>query len=277
MKTTGVVAFLLAGGLFAATALAETKEIKGAAILKHPIGVLALKQVKLVKAGKLDEVYALRTASERADWKSASARDKKEFAEWMPQRAPEYAAFETAIRKNGLLKIEDDRAQLHTDLGSAGTAIAFYELEGGQWRGSSGPVVIAPETDPANEERINGAEILDHPIGALAVQYVTHVQAGQMDKAVALASNKVQAEWKTLPADEKKESAAFLKKMLPAAKSVRSSIESGGLLIIEDKTRATLNVISTTQTSTEPGVVSSSSTTSAIPFVFEDGKWKIAR
>lgn len=272
-----IVGSLLAGGLFTVTALAETKEIKGDAILKHPIGVLALKQVKLVHAGKIDEVYALRTASERADWKNASAQDRKDFAELMPLRAPDYAAFEAALRKSGVLKIDGTQAEINADLGAAGTAVAYYQMEEGQWRGFSGPVVIEPYVEPANEQRIFGATILDHPIASVATQYVEFVHAGKMDKAMALASNKAQADWKALPASEKKESAAFLKKMLPPAASIRSELENNGILILEGNDRATLNLIVTVQSSPEPGVVTSSAETSAIPFVLEDGKWKVAR
>lgn len=272
-----IVTFLLAGGLLTVTAFAETKEIKGDAILKHPVGTLALKQVKLVQAGKIDEVYALRTAAEQADWKNASARDRKEFAELMPLRAPQYAAFEEALRKSGVLKIDGNRAEINADLGAAGTAVAYYQLEEGQWRGSSGPVVIEPYTEPSSEQRIFGAMILDHPIAAVATQYVELVQAGNMDKAIALASTKAQADWKALPASEKKESAAFLKKMLPPAASIREELENNGILILEGEDRATLNLIVTVQSSPEPGVVSSSAETSAIPFVLEDGKWKVAQ
>lgn len=272
-----IVGFLLAGGLFAVTVLAETKEIKGGAILEHPIGALALKQVKLVHAGKIDEVYALRTASEQADWKKASAADRKEFAALMPRRAPEYAAFEAALRKSGLLKIGDDQAEINADLGAAGMIVAYYQLEGGQWRGVSGPVVIEPYSEPANEQRIFGAMLLDHPIASVAAEYVEFVQSGRMDKAMALASSKAQADWKALPASEKKESAAFRKKMMPSATSIRSEIENNGILILEGEDRATLNLIVTVQTSPEPGVVSSSAETSTSPFVLEDGEWKVAR
>lgn len=277
MKKSGLVTLVLAGGLFAVTAFAAPKEIKGAAILKHPIGVLALKQVKLVHAGKIDAVYALRTASEKADWKTATAQDKKDLAEMMPLRAPAYAPFEAALAKSGVLTIDDNGGQLQADLGADGTVIAYYKLEGGQWRGFAGPVVVAGEPEPGSEQRISGAEILDHPIAAVAMEYVTHVHAGKMDKAMALASAKAQAEWKSSPASEKKESAAFLKKMMPPAKTMRSAIESGGILIIEGDELATLNIIVTEQTSPEPGVYKSSSTTSAIAFVFEAGKWKVSR
>ena len=50
-----------------------------------------------------------------------------------------------------------------------------------------------------------------------------------------------------------------------------------GVLIIEDGERATLNVIKNEQRPTQPGTVEYSSTTVAIPFVRENGVWKLAR
>jgi hypothetical protein len=49
------------------------------------------------------------------------------------------------------------------------------------------------------------------------------------------------------------------------------------VLIIEDGERATLNVIKKEQRQTKPGTVNSSSTTVAIPFVLDNGEWKLAR
>ncbi len=65
--------------------------------------------------------------------------------------------------------------------------------------------------------------------------------------------------------------------MVPTRPVLEAGIRSGGILIIEDDARATLNVITTEQKSTQPGVVSGSSTTTAIPFVMEAGAWKLAR
>ncbi len=88
---------------------------------------------------------------------------------------------------------------------------------------------------------------------------------------------KAQADWKALPAGEKAESTAFRKKMVPKRADLEAGIRSGGVLIIEDDVRATLNVIQMESKSTGPGTVSGSSSTTAIPFVLEAGQWKLAR
>lgn len=49
-------------------------------------------------------------------------------------------------------------------------------------------MVIAGAAEPANETRIEGADILEHPVAALAVQYVELVHAGKIEDAMRLAS-----------------------------------------------------------------------------------------
>ncbi len=134
-------------------------------------------------------------------------------------------------------------AVLRVDLAKADAAIAYFELEGTTWRLTNGPMVVAGAAEPANETRIEGAELLKHPIAALAVQYVELVQGGKIEDAMRLASTEAQTQWKAEPASE----------------------------------RATLNVIKKEQRPTKPGTVEYSSTTVAIPFVLEKGVWKLAR
>ena len=60
------------------------------------------------------------------------------------------------------------------------------------------PALAQPET------RIKGADIMKHPIGPLALQYVDLVQAGRMEDALKLSHDKAQAEWKKYPAERRK-------------------------------------------------------------------------
>jgi hypothetical protein len=68
----------------------------------------------------------------------------------------------------------------------------------------------------------------------------------------------------------------FLRKFLPTRASLEASLPTGGVLIVEGD-QATLNVVATEQQSASPGSVTSTSTTTAIPFVMEGGQWKIAQ
>jgi len=130
------------------------------------------------------------------------------------------------------------------------------------------PALAQPET------RIKGADIMKHPIGPLAFQYVELVQAGRMEDALKLSHNKAQAEWKKYPG-ERKSYTGFMKKMMPSRADLEKSLQGSAILVIEGQ-RATLNSIKTEQQASSPGSITSSSTTVGIPFVMEDGKWKVA-
>src|SRR4029079_11094626 len=93
------------------------------------------------------------------------------------------------------------------------------------------------------EARIKGADIMKHPIGPLALQYVDLVQAGRMEDALKLAHNKAQAEWKKYPG-ERKSYTDFMKKMMPSRADLEKSLQGSAILVIEGQ-RATLNSIKT--------------------------------
>lgn len=251
-------------------------ELKGEAILKHPAGQLALKAAALLTAGKTEELVALSPKSGQDEWRKTSAADRKEIAAMMQRRAPDPAMFSDAIRKAGVLAIMDNSAVLRVDLAKGDAAIAYFEREGGAWRITNGPMVIAGAGEPANETRIEGAAVLEHPIAPLAVRYVELVHSGKMEDAMRLASAEAQNAWNAEPASERAASAAFRKKTLPSVAEFRSLLSSG-VLIIEDGERATLNIIRKEQRPTKPGTVEYSATTVAIPFVLENGVWKLAR
>jgi hypothetical protein len=136
-------------------------------------------------------------------------------------------------------------------------------------------MTLMPMTAYAQAEtRIKGADIMKHPIGPLALQYVDLVHAGKMEDALKLASIKPQAEWKKYPG-ERTSYTNFMKKMMPSRADLEASLQGGAVLIVEGQ-KATLNVIKMEQKSAKPGEVTSTSTTVGIPFVLEDGKWKVA-
>jgi hypothetical protein len=210
------------------------------------------------------------------EWRKTSAEERKEIAAMMQRRAPASGTFADAIRKAGVLAINDNSAVLRVDLTKGDAAIAYFEREAGAWRLTNGPMVIAGGGEPANETRIEGGDILKHPIAALAVQYVELVHAGKIDEAMRLASREAQDQWKAEPASERAESAAFRKQTLPSVAEFKLLLPSG-VLIIEDGERATLNVIKKEQRPIKAGTVEYSSTTVAIPFVLDNGEWKLAR
>ena len=261
--------------LYSTTAAAQPAPVKGDAILKHPLGVLATKVVDLIAAGKYDEVMALRTKSDQTDWKAASAAEKKEFGDRMKQNAPSARAFADMVRAGGELTIDGESASLMATT-PAGMMRQAFEREGGQWRVSFGPMFMAAAgAAAAPAARIEGAALAKHPASAVVLQYADLVHAGKVDEAIAkLGSTQAQAKWKALPAGEKKESAAFRARMLPARAELAKAIQAGGLLLVEGDV-ATLNLIKI-----EPATAQNSkgsSTTVAIPLTLENGQWKIAQ
>ena len=256
---------------------AQPAPVKGDAILKHPLGVLAAKVVDLIAAGKYDEVMALRTKGDQTDWQAASATEKREFGDRMKSNAPSPAAFADMVRAGGELIVEGETASLMATT-PAGMMRQAFEREGGQWRVSFGPMFIADRggaAAPAPAKRVEGAALPSHPATEVVLQYVDLVHAGKIDEAIGkFGSTQAQAKWKALPAGEKKESSEFRRRILPRRAEMAKALQSGGVLLIEGDT-ATLNIIKI-----EPATAQNSkgsSTTVAIPLTLENGAWKIAQ
>lgn len=262
------------------TAHAQDQTLKGAAALAHPVVVAALKGAELMKAGKVEEAYALRTTEAVKEWKGMSAAERKDLGAGMVERTPDPKAFADAIRAKGELNIMGTYAVLKVEM-PKGTGLAYIEREAGVWRLTNGPMVIASAPAPVNETRVEGSDILNHAIGTLALQYLDLVHAGKIDDAKKLATSSVQAKWKTEPASEKAESLAFLKKTLPTRATVAAGLKGGtpmrGLLIIEDDKTAMLNFITSEQKKTGTNTTSFTSTTTGIQFAKEGGQWKVAQ
>lgn len=251
--------------------------IKGEAILAHPAGKLAIRTAELLKAGKIEDAIRLRTAEDQAEWKKESAAERQDMTARMKDRAPEPKLFEESIRKGGVLTVYATRATLESPYGSGGEAMAIFTFDQGKWYGSMGPSVMAGASAPAKEVRITGADILKHPIYDLALQYSDAIHSGAPEAFLKLTSTKSQDAWKSEPESERKEIVAYYRKTIPKKVALAAGIRSGGILIIEDDSLATLNVVTTESTSKEPGVVQSTSTTVGIPFVLEGGQWRVKR
>jgi len=268
---TGTAAF--APGVLLAQ---DPTEIKGEAILKHPIGVLAIKAADLLTAGKIDEVVALETQESQAERKKESAADRKHLAENRKSRAPSPSVLSEALRKSGVLTIQGDRAGLEAT-SAAGEIRAMFERENGQWRLMLAPMILGGGPRPTTERQLEREAILQHPIGELALRYADTIQGGNADEVMRLASSEAQAKWKALPAGERKEDFAYRRRETPPRAELAAGIRTGGILFIADDSRATLNVVRSEQKSTKPGVVTSTSTTLMLPFIKEGGVWKLAQ
>ena len=129
-----------------AAAPLRAEELKGAAILAHPIGKTLMEFTTLAKAGKLDEAGKLQSKAaqkKRADLTPADRKDSDAFVkDFMP--AP--GALTDSLSKGGTLAIDGDKATLNITIGestknadgsvtASSTAMAFaFAREGGDWR-----------------------------------------------------------------------------------------------------------------------------------------------
>jgi hypothetical protein len=132
-------AFLLL--ILSGRAGAEPKEIKGAAILDHPCGKVAVKFMGLVNAGRVDEAVKLGTPEMQEEWKQMDADDRKRMSGMMKEMSQTEAAYSAAIKSNGLLVLDGDNGTLtikkeHKDKdgSSTETHTQRYKIDGDSCR-----------------------------------------------------------------------------------------------------------------------------------------------
>jgi hypothetical protein len=133
-------AVLLSAALFVPLpGRAETgkTEIKGAAILDHPCGKVAVKHMGLVHAGKIDEASKLGTPEMQAQWKAMPAKDREMMSGMMKDMSKPETQFAADIKAGGVLVVDGKNATLtikqeHKDANgtSSDTLTQKYVLDG---------------------------------------------------------------------------------------------------------------------------------------------------
>jgi hypothetical protein len=103
---------LLSFVLCSAAAGAGKSEIKGAAILDHPCGKVAVKQMGLIHDGKMDEANKLSTPEMQAQWKTMSAQDRTMMLGMMKATSQTEAQYSNDIKSNGVLVVDGPSATL---------------------------------------------------------------------------------------------------------------------------------------------------------------------
>ena len=93
-------------------AAAAPQEIKGAAILDHACGKVAVKHMGLIHAGKFDEAMALGNAEMQKQWKALSAEDRKMMTGMMKEMSSTEADFSASIKAHGVLAVDGEKATL---------------------------------------------------------------------------------------------------------------------------------------------------------------------
>jgi hypothetical protein len=140
-KTLAVLALAVA----AAVPLAA-EELSGPAALAHTTSKVLIEFTTLAKAGKLDDASAFQT--ERAQKRRAdrTPQDRKESDAFVKDFLPAPDALKAAIEKNGTLKIDGEKAELHISVSSStknadgsvtasAEAMAFaFAKQDGLWR-----------------------------------------------------------------------------------------------------------------------------------------------
>lgn len=113
--------------------------IKGAAILDHPCGKTATRQMGFLHAGKIDDANHLSTKAVQAQWQSMPTKDRTMMAEMSKKMSPSSGEYSDAIRKNGVLTVDGNTAALkvsqtkHDANGSStSTMTQNFAMENGQ-------------------------------------------------------------------------------------------------------------------------------------------------
>src|SRR5436309_5716569 len=145
MSTSGKSAVLLSALLslaplaLAGAAEAPKTEIKGAAILDHPCGKVAVKQMGLIHAGKFEEANKLTTKEMQEQWKAMPAKDREMMTGMMKEMSKSAADFANEVKAFGVLAVEGNKATLtikqeHKDANgsSTDTTTQNYVIDGGK-------------------------------------------------------------------------------------------------------------------------------------------------
>lgn len=127
--------------LCAASGVASSKsEIKGAAILDHPCGKLAVKHMGLVHAGKMDAAVKVGTKEMQEQWTAMSAADKTMMSGMMKEMSQSEEQYSADIKSNGVLVVDGPAATLTVKKAtkdkngtSTSTMTEKFKLDGGQW------------------------------------------------------------------------------------------------------------------------------------------------
>jgi hypothetical protein len=107
------VAIVLSIMLYGAAGGAVAKsEVKGAAILDHACGKVAVKQMGFVHAGNMEEANKLSTKEMQDQWKTMPAKDKEMMSGMMKEMSQTDAQYAADIKANGVLVVDGPAAVL---------------------------------------------------------------------------------------------------------------------------------------------------------------------
>lgn len=140
LRKKSIPALALTAALVSACPMAfAAQTIKGAAILDHPCGKTATRQMGYLHDGKVDEANRLSTKAVQAQWQSMPAKDRTMMAQMSKSMSPSAAEYTDAIRGNGVLTVDGSSAVLKVTQtkrdangSSTQTMTQNFAMEGGQ-------------------------------------------------------------------------------------------------------------------------------------------------
>lgn len=251
------------------------KTLTGKAAAAHPATKAVLAAAERLAAGQLDEVKRGSVKEVRDEWAALSAAERQEETGRARERAPDLRTFAGEIEREGILTLYGESGTLRVESADGEVrAMAFFSLEEGRWKVTGGPMTFEPapvETAPA----IEGAAILEHEIGKLAVEYAKRLEAGKTEAAVELLSGAARAKRAAQPAAERAESDAFRRRFLPPAAAFAEQIRSGGRLHFFGE-KASLGVVANVQERQADGSTTYTSSSTTLGFELDQGAWRIA-
>lgn len=128
------LAFALCGSVGAAPS-----ELKGAAILDHPCGKVAVKNMALIHAGKMEEANQLTTKEMQEQWKAMPAKDRDMMAGMAKAMSGTEQQYTDDIKGSGVLVVDGQNAKLtvkkttkDANGSSTSTTTQNFRLEGSQ-------------------------------------------------------------------------------------------------------------------------------------------------
>ena len=138
-KSAVLLSALLSLTPLAGAAEAPKTEIKGAAILDHPCGKVAIKQMGLIHAGKFEEANKLTTKEMQDQWKAMPAKDREMMTGMMKEMSKSEEDFAKDVKASGALTVDGNHATLtvkqeHKDANGSSTETMTqnYVIDGGK-------------------------------------------------------------------------------------------------------------------------------------------------
>ena len=129
----------LAALMTASPVALAAQTIKGAAILDHPCGKTATRQMGYLHEGKVDDANKLSTKAVQTQWQSMPEKDRKMMADMSKSMSPSTEQYASDIRKGGVLTVDGNSAVLTVSQtkrdangSSSSTMTQKFEMEGGQ-------------------------------------------------------------------------------------------------------------------------------------------------